>query len=48
MPKNEIHIRVGEEIKEQMNRLIRSRLVQSESEIAREGIKEILMRYKEW
>ena len=41
-----LHIRVGPEIKKQMQFLIDKGLFSNQAEIAREGIRYILMRYK--
>jgi Arc/MetJ-type ribon-helix-helix transcriptional regulator len=41
-----IHIRVGKELKKQMQELIDSGLFSNQAEIAREGIREILLKYK--
>ena len=43
---NLIHIRVGEEIKQQLRRITKSGKVSTEAEIVREGIKEILQDYQ--
>ncbi len=40
-----IHIRVGKELKKQMQDLIDSGLFSNQAEIAREGIREILFKY---
>jgi len=42
-----LHIRVGPEIKKQMQILIDKGLFSNQAEIAREGIRYILMRYKQ-
>jgi len=41
-----IHIRVGKEIKEEMEKLIESGLFTNQSEIAREGIRNIILKYR--
>ena len=41
-----IHIRVGKELKKQMQDLLDSGLFSNQAEIAREGIREILLKYK--
>ena len=41
-----LHIRVGKEMKKQMEELIDSGLFSNQAEIAREGIRQILLRYK--
>ncbi|MFA6088586.1 MAG: hypothetical protein WC755_01865 [Candidatus Woesearchaeota archaeon] len=41
-----IHIRVGKEIKEEMEKLIDSGLFTNQSEIAREGIRSIILKYR--
>jgi len=45
--RNLIHIRVGKEIKKQMQELIDEGLYSNQAEIAREGIRNLLIRYKE-
>jgi Arc/MetJ-type ribon-helix-helix transcriptional regulator len=40
-----IHIRVGKGMKEQMKKLIESGIFSTEAEIAREGIRHLLIRY---
>jgi Arc/MetJ-type ribon-helix-helix transcriptional regulator len=40
-----IHIRVGKEIKQEMEKLIASGLFTNQSEIAREGIRTIILKY---
>ena len=46
MSKSElIHIRVGKGMKEQMKKLIESGMFSTEAEIAREGIRHLLIRY---
>ena len=42
-----MHIRVGRELKKQMGELIESGLFSNQAEIAREGIREILLKYKD-
>lgn len=42
-----MHIRVGKELKKQMHELIDSGLFSNQAEIAREGIREILLKYKQ-
>jgi len=50
MPKKEketlVHIRIGEEIKNQIQELIDSGLFSNQAEAVREGIREILLKYK--
>jgi len=41
-----IHIRVGKEIKSEMQKLIDSGLFTNQSEIAREGIRTIILKYQ--
>jgi len=41
-----IHIRVGREIKEEMEKLIESGLFTNQSEIAREGIRNVILKYR--
>ena len=41
-----IHIRVGKEIKSQMQKMIDSGLFTNQSEIAREGIRTIILKYQ--
>jgi len=41
-----IHIRVGKEIKKQMQTLIDTGLFTNQSEIAREGIRNLILKYK--
>ena len=41
-----IHIRIGKEIKKQMQELIDSGLFSNQAEIAREGVRSILLKYK--
>ncbi|MBW2984582.1 hypothetical protein KY361_05675 [Candidatus Woesearchaeota archaeon] len=41
-----MHIRVGKELKKQMQELIDSGLFSNQAEIAREGIREILLKYR--
>ncbi len=41
-----IHIRVGKELKKQMQELIDSGIFSNQAEIAREGIREILLKYR--
>ena len=43
---NLIHIRVGKELKKQMQDLIDKGLFSNQAEIAREGIRDILLKYK--
>ena len=46
MPKsNLIHIRVGKEMKKQMQKLIDIGLFSTEAEISREGIRSLLIKY---
>ena len=42
-----MHIRVGRELKKQMEELIESGVFSNQAEIAREGIREILLKYKD-
>lgn len=42
-----LHIRVGKEIKKQMQQLIDLGLFSNQAEIAREGIREVLLKYKD-
>lgn len=42
-----MHIRVGKELKKQMQELIDSGLFSNQAEIAREGIRDILLKYKD-
>lgn len=41
-----IHIRVGKEMKKEMEKLIERGLFSNQAEIAREGIRSILLKYK--
>ena len=41
-----LHIRVGKELKKQMEDLIERGLFSNQSEIAREGVRSILLKYK--
>jgi len=41
-----IHIRVGKEIKKQMEQLIEDGLFSNQAEIAREGVRSVLLKYK--
>jgi len=41
-----IHIRVGKELKIQMQQLIEAGLFTNQSEIAREGIRHLILRYR--
>lgn len=41
-----IHIRVGKEIKNQMQKLIDAGLFTNQSEIAREGIRNLILKYR--
>jgi Arc/MetJ-type ribon-helix-helix transcriptional regulator len=41
-----IHIRVGKEIKKEMQKLIDSGLFTNQSEIAREGIRTLILKYQ--
>ena len=45
---NLLHIRVGKEMKEHMQRLIDSGMFSTEAEIAREGIRSLLFKYSEF
>lgn len=42
-----LHIRVGKELKKQMKELIDSGLFTNQAEIAREGIRTLLLKYKD-
>jgi Arc/MetJ-type ribon-helix-helix transcriptional regulator len=42
---NLIHIRVGKELKKQMQHLIDIGIFSNQAEIAREGIREVLLKY---
>ena len=42
---NLIHIRVGKELKKQMQKLIDVGMFSNQAEIAREGIRNVLMKY---
>lgn len=42
-----LHIRVGKEMKKQMQELIDSGMFSNQAEIAREGIRTILLKYKD-
>ncbi len=42
-----IHIRVGKEIKKRMDELIEQGLFSNKVEIAREGIRDLLLKYKD-
>ncbi len=42
-----LHVKVSQEIKKQMQDLIDEGLFSNQAEIAREGIRHLLMRYKE-
>lgn len=46
MPETLIHIRVGKQIKKEMQDLIDRGIYSNQAEIAREGIRAILLRYK--
>jgi len=46
MPDELIHIRVGKGIKKQMKELIESGVFSNQAEIAREGIREVLLKYR--
>lgn len=41
-----LHIRVGKEIKKQMDELIEQGLFSNQAELAREGIRDLLLKYK--
>jgi Arc/MetJ-type ribon-helix-helix transcriptional regulator len=41
-----IHIRVGKELKKQMQELIDLGLFSNQAEVAREGIRRVLLKYK--
>ena len=41
-----VHIRIGKEIREQIQDLINSGLFSNQAEAVREGIREILLKYK--
>ena len=42
-----LHIRVGKELKKEMQRLIDKGLFSNQAEITREGIRDLLLKYKE-
>ncbi len=42
-----LHVRVGKEMKKQMQELIDSGMFSNQAEVAREGIRHILLRYKD-
>jgi len=42
-----LHIRVGKELKKQMDELINQGLFSNQAEVAREGIRDLLIKYKE-
>ena len=42
-----IHIRVGKKLKEEMQKLIDKGLFSNQAEITREGIRDLLIKYKE-
>lgn len=42
-----VHIRIGKEIKKQMQDLINSGVFSNQAELAREGIRNVLLRYKD-
>ena len=42
-----LHIRVGEKIKNEMRKLIDSGLFSNQAEIAREAIRDLLLKYKD-
>lgn len=42
-----LHIRVGKEMKKQMQHLIDIGIFSNQAEVAREGIRHILLKYKE-
>jgi len=44
---NLLHIRVGKELKKQMDELINQGLFSNQAEVAREGIRDLLIKYKE-
>jgi len=48
MPKKEtlVHIRIGKEIRQQIQELIDSGLFSNQAEAVREGIREVLLKYK--
>ncbi len=41
-----IHIRVGKELKKEMQNLIKRGLFSNQAEITREGIRSVLLKYK--
>ena len=41
-----IHIRVGAQLKEEMEELIESGMFSNQSEIAREGLRDVILKYK--
>lgn len=42
-----IHVRVGKELKKQMKELVDSGLFSNQAEIVREGIRELMIKYKD-
>ncbi|MDA1197262.1 MAG: hypothetical protein O2779_04845 [Nanoarchaeota archaeon] len=42
-----LHIRVGKHLKQEMQKLIDSGLFSNQAEIAREGIRDLLLKYKD-
>ena len=46
MPDALIHIRVGKELKKQMQELIDKGLFSNQAEITREGIRHVILRYR--
>ena len=43
-----VHIRIGKELKKQMKELIDSGFFNNQSEVAREGIRSLLLKYKDF
>jgi|TARA_B100001971_G_C18205368_1_gene547234 Arc/MetJ-type ribon-helix-helix transcriptional regulator len=42
-----LHIRVGKQLKQEMQKLIDSGLFSNQAEIAREGLRDLLLKYKD-
>ena len=42
-----VHVRIGKELKRQMNELIDSGFFSNQAEVVREGIRELLIKYKD-
>ena len=42
-----VHVRIGKELKRQMNQLIDSGFFSNQAEVVREGIRELLIKYKD-